>query len=269
MVMKLKLMPIVPRMVSLGLALCLLATACRKGTKDDTEVTFVNRISRDVTVDIYGSQEDYKNNSNRILRRTLSASGKIGEPGTTFTAGKTYYMDWYTDDYAYNNWYNDLYNTQGKSYVQISPKVGGNTYYTEDAYMSNARKVFIDNTQSSTSWHAVNYYAYSGTTGYESKWNTLSENEQYRRITIYKDFTAKYEYRDEQGGLHSMNINFAVQPSKNGYIEFHDEKGVVLGQMESGRLPTGNAPEYTSVATDTVMALLPGGLENQFMMVKE
>jgi hypothetical protein len=258
------------RYASLGMitGLFLTLAACSKDPKDNTEVTIANRIDDVVTVDIYGSAEDYKNSSNLVLRKTIEAGDKLILPGTTFPSGKAYYMDWYTDGYLHNNWFNDAYNSTNKEYVVINPKVGSNTYYTDVSFKSKARRAYLNNTQAGTTWHAIGAYLYSQATGYLDTWGELNANERYHRITISKDFKAMYEYRDASGIAQTITLPFKVHHSDEAYLEFFDAQNKSIGEMLSGQLPTGVAPNYEASTLDTVMALLPG-TDYSFMMVKE
>ena len=256
------------RLICLLVCVCFFASCKKKGT-DNTDVLFVNRLTDVVTVDVYSNMEDYKNSSNLFLRKTVPASDKIIVPGSTFEAGKTYYMDWYTDDYYHNNWFNDMYNDQDAAYVVIKPVAGDNTYFLQDWYEGKARQVYLDKTASSTTWQAVDCFLFSENLGFLSKWGELDEHDKYKKMVINKDFTAVYEYKDAQGNIDRMVTPFKVHHTKEAYIEFFGSDNKILGNMTSGRLPSGQAPDYMSSATDTVLALLPGKLDYYFLMVKK
>ena len=245
-----------------------MATGCKKDPKDNTPVTFANRIDRPLTLDIYSSEEDYASNTNRIEQITIPANSSKTLPGSMFTSGRTYYMDWYSDDYYYNNWYNDDYPVIGPPRVRISPEPGDNTYYLDPGYKGQARNAFLEGAGTESTWISIGAFLYSATFGYTNESNTLTPNELYRRVTIRKNFNAEYTRKDTTGNMVTENITFMVQQSEVPYIEFKDASGVAAGNMTGGKLPTGTPPDYKSNSADTVMALFPDN-EYMFMMVRQ
>ncbi|RYD55800.1 MAG: hypothetical protein EOP56_14650 [Sphingobacteriales bacterium] len=249
----------------------LLLSACGKDGADDTEVTFVNRIGEPVTLNVYGSIDDYKNNSNVYLTQTIAASDKIIVGEGKLKPGQTYFMDWYTENYTINNWFNERFNDANaeRDYAQIKPTPGNSTYFTDPLYKGLARGVYLENTKSQTEWNAVDYYAESAALGFESKWSTLPEYKKYKKIIVRKDFIAEYEYKDSLGSIQKALLPFKVHHADDAYIEFFDDiTGRSLGQMTSGRLPSGTRPDYRSLSRDSVLALLPD-LDFKFLMVKQ
>lgn len=248
--------------------LCLIAGwGCKKKPKDNTEVTFVNRLSKKVTLDIYKSFDDYSNGTNVMLRKTISANEKSIIPGSSFNIGSTYYMDWYTDDLKNNNWFNDAYPSTGTK-IAFAPKPGGNTYYIEPGYGGPGRKTFLDVSTNTTSWRAVNAYLFSSSTGYVSYWGMITENERYQRITVLKNFKAAYNHKRGDGTSVTDSMDVKVHNFENAYIEFMDLSGQSLGSLSGGKSPAGTPPDYATSSTDSVIALLPNS-DYYFLMIKE
>jgi hypothetical protein len=245
----------------------LLATGCRKDGKDLSEVTFTNQIGETVVLDIYPTLGDYSNNTNPIVKMVVPAYSNLVLKGSTFKPGQNYYMDWYSPNHYYSNWYNDKYKND-ISYVTIEPTNGNNTYYMTPTFLGTKQAVFLDTFETKTNWKAVDVYQYSAATGYVSVWNLTSLNDQYKEITINKNFTASYTYKDEYGHLKNEMLDFKVHESKDAYIEFMDATNNSLGSMLAGRIPTGTPPEYRSESVDTVLALLPHS-EIYYLMVKQ
>lgn len=240
---------------------------CKKKELDKTIVTIVNRLDVPVTLDLYASEEDYHKSSNIIDRLTIDANQNLSLPGDLFDDGKTYYMDWYSSDYYYNNWYNDDYPVIGER-VRIAPVEANNTYYLEPEYKGNARNTYLEGDGLQTTWIAVGAYLYTSGSGYYNEWNTISDNERYRRVTIHKGFTADYSRRDNDGNIITQVIPFMVQQSEDPYLEFKTADGLAAGNMLGGKLPVSNMPDYRSASQDTVMALFPDN-EYLFMMVRQ
>lgn len=241
-------------------------TGCKKKGNDNSEVTFVNRVSQSVTIDIYRSFSDYANHNNVFLRKIMDANEVAFLPGNTFTTGATYYIDWYSNDYYQTNWYNEKYETD--DVYTFRPVPGDNSFYTNNHYRSNARRSFLNITGTSSKWVAVDAYLYSSSTGYVSQWAGMTAAEQFREVTVNKAFQAVYDYRDNNGTLQQSNYEFLVHPSSDQYIELLDANGTSVGNLTGGRLPTSTQPDYASTSLDTVLALLPGN-DYTYMMVRQ
>ena len=77
-------------------------TACHKYELQTVSTySFTNATGARITFDIYGSKADYNNNRNVTAKYYM-------EPGATQTISlnvlQTYWIDWYTSDYLFNNW---------------------------------------------------------------------------------------------------------------------------------------------------------------------
>ncbi len=247
-------------------ALASLATGCKKKGNDNSEVTFVNRATEKITLDIYRTYSDYANNNNVFLRKVMEPSEVAFLPGNTFSDGAQYYIDWYSEDYYRTNWFNEKY--EDKDVISFSPRPGDNTFYTDNYYRGHARRCFLSSSGTASKWKAVNAYLYSQSTGYVSQWATMTSAEQFREITVNKAFEAVYDYRDANGTLQQANYEFIVHPSTDPYIELMDANGISAGNLTGGRLPTSTQPDYKSSSLDTVLALLPGN-DYTYMMVKQ
>ncbi len=249
-------------------ALLLAATwilGCKKSGNDNSEVSFINRLNKEVTLDIYSNFDDYSKGQNVQLRKVLLSDETTYLPGNTFPAGATYYMDWYTDDHLQNNWLNDNY--ESSPVTRIQPVPGNNSYYLDPKLKGNARKTFLNSTQASSTWIAIGAYLFAGGQ-YSEQWSNLDANERYRKVTVTKGFKANYEYKDGTGSIQTSSYDFMVHRSEDAYIELKDATGKNIGNITGGKLPSGTPPDYKSPSTDTVMALLPGS-DYLFMMVKQ
>ncbi|OSZ79533.1 hypothetical protein CAP35_15165 [Chitinophagaceae bacterium IBVUCB1] len=247
------------------IAVLLLASACKKKNADNNEVSFNNRIDKDVTLTIYASADDYAKATNAMLRKVIKANTVERIAGNTFTAGKAYYMDWHTDNYYQNNWFNDSYPQQGAQ-VAFTPGTGKNDYYIEQGLTGNGRIVFLSGSGTSSKWRAVNAYLFSTSTGYVSFWSSLPDAQRLHEVTINKNFSATHDYKNTNGTPAQQTLSFKVMRTNEAYIQFM-AGDTTLGSMISGRLPTGKAPDYFSASTDTVMALFPQS-DYYFMMVR-
>jgi hypothetical protein len=244
-------------------------SSCKKKKDDNNRVTFTNQINERINLVFYTSAQDYATNTNPHLEYTLAANERHIFEEKSFKAGSEYYIDWYSNDFRYNNWYNDLYNSSTAPYARIVPTPGNNTYYTNASYLSDNRAVFLDNNKTNTKWKAIDYYGYSLQTGYVSLWNSLKEHEKFREVIVNKNFKANYTYKNAQGEIKSREIDFKVHHTSQAYIEFFASSEISLGHMISGKLPSGQAPNYYSESKDSVLALLPDAPESYFLMVRQ
>lgn len=244
-----------------------MSLGCKPKDTGKPDVSFVNRNTQPLTLDIYKNYESYKNGSDVMLRKTLKQNEEATLPGNTFADGGTYYMDWYSDDYLYHNWYSEKDMT-GVQYISFKPD-DQNVYYIGNNYSeNNARRVFLNNTETKTSWIAVDAFLYGATSGYTSFWSSLTNSERYHEVTIHKGFTVDYSYKNANGDIQNTNFNHIVLLSKAAAIEFRDMNGNGIGSMSNDKNPYSNEPNFASNSKDTVMATLPG-YNYQFMMIRK
>lgn len=249
------------------LVLTVILSGCKKEELDITSITIVNRLDVPVTLDLYASESDYTGNTNLIERYVIAANDNLKIPENAYEEGKTYFMDWYSEDYYYNNWYNDNFPVVDVR-VKITPEYGDNTYYLEPGYRGQARKTFLRGDATETKWIAIGAYLFSNVDGYTNEWNSIGTNERYKQVTVNKDFVADYSYKDETGAIQSKKLEFMVHQTEDAYIEFMTGDGMSGGNMLGGKLPGGTPPDYSSSATDTVMALFPGN-DHLYMMIRQ
>src|SRR5579875_1075687 len=79
--------------------------SCDKTPSAGFYYTFENLSDKPVNVDIYASQQDYYNGTNKLASGRADVRGYAVFPLSDFDTTKKYYADWYSDDYLYTNWY--------------------------------------------------------------------------------------------------------------------------------------------------------------------
>jgi hypothetical protein len=255
---------------ALNLLLCgaMLAAAGCKKDNDHTDVTFVNRVNDVITLDIYGSQQNYFDGTGRLMRKVLKYNEKIVLSKDELPSNITYFADWYNDNHYYNNWFNDA-TLPDKAFVSFKPTPGNNTYYLEPTLKGKAAQILLNGDSVLTRWKAVNAYIGTSQAGYTSVWDGLTDNEKVRDVTVRKNFTALYSYINSTGVPTTETLSFKVHNFEEAYIEFMDANNASIGQMLSGYLPTSTAPQYVSTSTDTIMAEFPHAGDYFYMMVKQ
>lgn len=237
-----------------------LLTGCKKDTVRDYSIT--NNINKVVTLDIYTSAVDYANNSNLVMRKTLQPNETTTLAASTFKSGSTYYMDYYTDDFGYNNWFNLNFPADGTTPV-FHPSSSNTAFYVKPDYHNANRAAFLNGNQTSTTWVAIGAYL-EDNNGYVDEWASLGSNGQYRQLTIRKDFNAIYSYKDASGNTQADTLSFLVHNANVPYLEFINGAGVNQGSMIGSQFP--DKPSGTS--TDSMMVLLPNS-EMYFLMVRQ
>src|SRR5690606_39256803 len=151
------------------------ATACRKKGKEQ-EYTFVNHLFEDITLDIYYSKENYDQQSNKVSSLSITANSNYRMPLNSLEEGHTYYIDWYTADFEYNNWVIDA-QTGKEPYVAYTPGPGNYSYIAKSEYRGPGRNTFLSGYDTATQWKAVDAYAYTQAAGYTSTWSLLDANQ--------------------------------------------------------------------------------------------
>lgn len=250
----------------IALLILLLAAGCRKRNADlpPYEFTFTNHTPRPVTVDVYTSREAYFAAVSPHLRQLVSPNQSVIIAGDVLQEGVTYYFDWYSDDYRYGNWLNDDFNKTGSPYVTFTPTRDDSRYFMNATSVCEARRIFLKDGNQPTRWLAVDAFYFSSANGYNSVWAQLTPAERHHDVTINRRFEAIMQ--PLAGPAETTLI--IVHQLNQAYIEFATPTGVTTGNMLSGKLPTAPPPDYSSTATDTVMAQFAGS-NYYFMMVKQ
>ena len=185
--------------------LALLAAGCTKTHTINTESTykFTNQTGRRVTFDLYPSKADYGNNTNRLQQL-------IFEPGSShqlkLKVGESYWVDWYSDGYTFNNWDMSSTNLSFKPELKIADVDDSRTLNA--TYQDTTRSIMLNGGELSTSWRGVvtggtnqdgthvftfkkdftGIHTFTNTSG-----QTLTEQFTYRLYTISRDqFTTYY-----------------------------------------------------------------------------
>lgn len=192
-----------PRLIPVIFLLSVLALACSKEKDAIYHGKIKNSISMPVVLKLYGTSEDYANETNALASATIPAHGFWQVPDN-FDGGQNLYLDWYSEDYAYTNWGGDPSFNVANITTDMDPVM-------TIGYQENlARAICLNNTKTSTEWEA--YDVVSG------DWQWLSDNERYKRITFRKDRTGVYQYKNAQGEIRSMDFTFTMNSFSSPYI---------------------------------------------------
>jgi hypothetical protein len=177
---------------------CILLTAilsgCNKpeGLKTQSTYTFTNQTGRQITFDVYRTEEDYVRQQNRLYQYII-------EPGASqqivFEVAVKHWIDWYSAGYSFNNW-----QSIRSSYNRSIPMPELNIADQDQQFAINAatpdtsRSVFLNGDGSSSKWRCLvtNNPQFNGT--YE--------------FTFNKDFTCTYTYTNPGGGRTQASIEY-------------------------------------------------------------
>lgn len=180
-------------LLALSAVLLMLCTAsCGKKNKLKGPYTFENNTGETINLRMYKTLDDYANSTNPTLAVRMA-------PGDTYkwnyTDGdemlqqdKTFYMDWYTDDYRMSNW-GRFYDPNPSHLVEDPPYV-----FTRKRYGSNIcvllpydttywRQTVIRGNENEVLWKAIDARDRKRDT---SIWKTLTNDERDCELLIRK-----------------------------------------------------------------------------------
>ncbi len=154
--------------------------------------TFVNESDTAITIDVYGSADDYAKSTNKITSVQLNNGASL--PRTIKTFG-TFYLDCYSSSYYYTNWfYSNFTNTSRPQSVLYEPAVNNGQAYTLRPDMSDVstdRLILLNGNQPSTTWKVVNAYKNSGST-WVSAWGSISATAKNMTMVFNKNFVMNF-----------------------------------------------------------------------------
>ena len=187
--------------------LLLITVGCKKnGDSNQTTYGFGNATGSPVTLDIYGSNADYVTNANALYRYKLD---KGGYKDVLLTNGNSYYFDWYTDDYRYNNW--SIFYGLDSSYYKIiggddpsSFSLGSDYEDGEDT----VRSVLLNGNGISSTWSGVAVGL--GTTG-----NSLDSVNGTHQFIFYKDKSCVHMLQGKYGTINDT-MRYVIQFYSSG-----------------------------------------------------
>lgn len=162
-----------------------LLSGCTKKSGSYT-YTFVNQTDQTISINIYRTLSDYTDNSITVVRGSVKPHDNFAIPSSALTDSKDYYVDWYSEDFAYSNW-GDTTTT-----IKFTPSTENNTFIISNAQKNNYRRLCRSGLLKQTWWKAID--AYSDTNSSVSVWHTLSDWQQYHWVMYQHTFQSYLEY---------------------------------------------------------------------------
>jgi hypothetical protein len=178
-----------------AISLLALLFGCNKpDIPKESTYTFENQTGQRITFDVYDNKADYSVNANRLQRHILEPNAK---EKITFDVARKYWIDWYGETYAINNW-----QSLRSSYNRSSPPPELSIAAENDAFVLKAS--VQDTTRS----------VLLGSDGISSTWETtLTGNPSINgihRFIFRKDFFGEYIYTDMSGKITNTPFEYYV-----------------------------------------------------------
>lgn len=196
----------------LGLSLFILffCLGCRKSDSGPYTQAFIftNTTGRTIILDLYKTKSDYNNNKKLVQRLTIQNEANAS---LNLEPWKTYYIDWYSDDFALSNWQNNKLNgiaTPELKFEADTAATNINIALPEgfDPVTYN-RRLLLNGNKIEQLWKAVAFYK-EGTS--ENIWSILPDYLKYFQINVEKTFYASMNYKDSVNKLLSYRAGIKV-----------------------------------------------------------
>ncbi|MGX5816670.1 hypothetical protein ACWKWU_00650 [Chitinophaga lutea] len=208
-----------------------------------------------ITLKIYGSKADYESGTNVLwtLHSTAANKGQLDLTTDKVEKDKTYFVEWYSDDFRWHNWRNSF------ATEYVLNKTGSSQAISFGAgVVDSTRLWFLDGDKTQTAWTSVDMLDETGA----SIWNTTPENTRYLKIIFRRDGTGEAITKDYAG----KEISFPYVMSESNVMMRKDNPAVPVGLYY---LPAA----YTDIRErGTEVLFVPNvtsGLMPKFVLVKQ
>lgn len=186
--------------------------------------TFNNTTGRTIILDLYKTKSDYNNNKKLVQRLTIQNETNAS---LNLEPWKTYYIDWYSDDFALSNWQNNK--LKGIAFPELKFEADTASTNINIAMPSDFdpstynRRLLLNGNKIEQLWKAVAFYK-EGTS--ENLWSILPEYQKYFQINMEKTFYATMSYKDSVSNLQSYRAgikvyvnSFVIQYNNTNYLK--------------------------------------------------
>ncbi len=200
------------------------------------EYNFENLTDKAINVKIYNTQSDYNTGTNAFLSGRMEVRGYYTVPMDKFVEGRTYYVDWYSDDYLYSNWFwssitlRNTFTPSATSYEFLVNTV---------QYADPSRNIWMKGSGISTTWVAADAFTLSGST-YTSTWSSLSTAQQDVQLILNRDFTAHLKLKNASNQTIDSALTYqAIYDNATGVsnVTLLNIKDSVIGNLKSNFMP--------------------------------
>jgi len=186
--------------------------------------TFTNNTGRTIILDLYKTKSDYNNNKKLVQRLTIQNEANAS---MNLEPWKTYYIDWYSDDFALTNWQNNKLNGIAIPELKFEADTTNTDIIiampTDYEPLTYNRRLLLNGNKIKQLWKAVAFYK-EGTI--ENIWSNLPEYLKYFQINVEKASYATMTYKDSVNNLQSYRAgikvyvnSFAIQYNNTNYLK--------------------------------------------------
>lgn len=195
--------------------LALLASACGKKATKAYYYTVDNNSSHKMNYKIYQWQDDFNSGLNPFISYTLQPGEQVQIPTTQFLDTRTYYQEWYSDDYGYGSWLNRQHIRDVFS-AAFSPSPSNYTGVHLDVMHDYARQLCLSGSGTQTTWEAVDGWNFvNGSIGDTIWWAQMNPFQKYHQMVFNKDFNCHFYYKEQNTGV-MTNYGFYLRTPDDG-----------------------------------------------------
>ena len=217
---------------------------------------FANNLTTSVRVNIYKNVNDYNSDNNLFITLHIPSGTLNKIPFTSLDTNATYYVDWYSDDYLNTNWL-----TFSSNPGRMTPRRNDTLFpILTPPHFGLYRPVVLSGYKTQSSWKAYDAYDYS----HINIWGAISANTQYRMLSLNKDMTAVYTYKDASGNVVTQNFSYDFAYPADNYVHAYfspASSNIDSFDNRSSLIASGPLP-----ARDTIVLRCNDGY---FMMAKQ
>ena len=253
------------KLISSVCLLCVVvfASSCYKPDKPTsttptpTSYTFTNLQGLSVHIDLYNNRAAYTAGTGAF--KSFDVASKATMTVALSELSDTTFIDWYSSDYTMTNWLFGQYDYQFS--VPYFVKNIKNTLSWDNHYPGPATLLrgTCLNGGTSTNWSAVGGFIDSAkgavvpggfTIKYWSDDSTkFPNNWKYRKITLRRDFTATYTFKDRFGNLQTRDYNYRHGYTNNtniGYLFFYNKSNNAMVKDSFYNVPMNDTTKANS-----------------------
>jgi hypothetical protein len=181
----------------LCLVLAVISCKKREALPVASKYSFTNILDRDITLDVYGSLDDYNNTRGCISKHHIPASATVE---IFLDTRRSYWVDWYTPDYSFTNWVDSKHSGGGpfsdaQPLPQIDVAMEDDHFNIQVSKMDSSRSVLLNDTGLSSTW--------------QTRISDVPELNGTHTFRLGRDFSCAYTYEGDAGPV-TRQITFAV-----------------------------------------------------------
>lgn len=234
---------------------CYKAKSPTSTTPVPTNYTFNNVLGVSIHIDLYKDTTSYKAGTGAFKSFDLTGGSSQTIPLTDLP--DTTYIDWYSSDNLLTNWGFGLYDY--KPFMPYFVKNIANTVTWDDTYTgpSTLIRATCLNGHTSTTWKAFGGFIDSARGNgiatipirHWSDSTHFNDTMRYRMITLNKDFTATYTFKDKNGNIQTRSYGYKTSYYKQSiaYVYFFNQTTGTLLKDTFYTAPYTSSPKSDSI----------------------